>query len=115
MVLCNGGLHFHGLLLVPPTCRLKESVDEHVQNHRDLYLRSLADLPVRPVTHGCDRVVDYVFKTVLRGRVSYDECTLLLPRTPDEVSRVHSHSAPDCNTRSAERISPLVEMSGATG
>jgi hypothetical protein len=87
MVLCNGGLHFHGLLLVPPTCRLKESVDQHIQNRRDLYLRGLADLHVRRVTHGYDSVVDYVFKTVLRGRVSYDEATLLLPRAARELGR----------------------------
>lgn len=84
-VLCNRGLHFHGLLLVPPTSRLKESVEEHIRNRRDLYLRELADLHVRPVTHGYDRVVDYLFKTVLRGRVSYDEGTLLLPRATREV------------------------------
>jgi hypothetical protein len=85
MVLCNGGLHFHGLLLVPPTCRLKESVDQHIRGSRDLYLWGLADLHVRPVTHGCERVVDYVFKAVRRGRISYDEGTLLLPRINREM------------------------------
>jgi hypothetical protein len=85
MVLCNGGLHFHGLLLVPAVSRLNEPVEEHIRIRRNLYLRGLADLHVRPVTHGYDSVVDYAFKTVLRGRVSYDEGTLLLPRSVREV------------------------------
>ena len=32
------------------------------------------------------RVVDYLFKTVLRGRVSYDDGVLILPRARDELS-----------------------------
>jgi hypothetical protein len=88
MVLCNGGLHFHGLLLVPPTNRLKEPVDQHIRGRRDLYLRGLADLHVRTVTHADERVVDYVFKTVRRGRISYDEGTLLLPRIAREIVSV---------------------------
>jgi hypothetical protein len=88
MVLCNGGLHFHGVLLVPPTCRLKESVDQHIRGRRDLYLRGLADLHVRPVTLAYERVVDNVFKTVRRGRIPYDEGTLLLPRIAREIVSV---------------------------
>jgi hypothetical protein len=38
------------------------------------------------VVNGYDRVVDYVFKTILRGRVSYDEGALLLPRARGELT-----------------------------
>ena len=34
---------------------------------------------------GYQRVVDYVFKTI-KGRVSYDEEMLVLPRTRDELT-----------------------------
>jgi hypothetical protein len=40
---------------------------------------------VRPVVDGHDRVVDYVFKTVLRGRITYDDAIILLPRAQAEL------------------------------
>jgi hypothetical protein len=88
MVLCNDGLHFHAVLLVPATSRLKGSVEDHFRDQRGLYLRAsdgMSDLHVRPVTHGYERVVDYVFKTVLRGRIAYDDGMLLLPRATREL------------------------------
>jgi hypothetical protein len=42
-------------------------------------------LDVRPITETPERAVDYVFKTILRGRVSYDEGVLILPRARDEL------------------------------
>jgi hypothetical protein len=48
----------------------------------------ISKIHVRPVSDGYDRVVDYVFKTIKRGRVSYDEGVLILPRTRDEVASV---------------------------
>lgn len=88
LVLCNGGLHFHALLLVPPETRLGLPVDRHFGDHQDMYLgkrRLIRTLDVRPVTQTHERVVDYVFKTILRGRVSYDEGILILPRARDEL------------------------------
>jgi hypothetical protein len=47
------------------------------------------------VEEGHERVVDYVFKTVLRARVSYDEGLLLLPRAREEVvDRTESSGIP---------------------
>src|SRR6516165_10832387 len=86
---CNGGLHFHALLLVPPASRIQQSVDEHFQINDELYrgrLGLIRTIHVRPVADGYERVVDYVFKTVLRGRVSYDEGILLLPRSNGELT-----------------------------
>jgi len=89
LILCNGGLHFHALLLVPPYTRLDVPVEQHFRDYRDMYLgkrRLIRGLDVRPVTETHERVVDYVFKTILRGRVSYDEGILLLPRAHDELA-----------------------------
>jgi len=86
--LCNGGLHFHAVLLVPPTSRLRIPVGEHFAANEELYRgksAAVAGLHVRSVTHGYHRVVDYVFKTVLRGRISYDDGVLLLPRASREL------------------------------
>jgi hypothetical protein len=73
LVLCNGGLHFHGLLLVPPDTRLKVPVDEHFREYQDMYIgrrRLITRQDVRPVDETPEQVVDYGFKTILRRRVS---------------------------------------------
>ena len=88
LILCNGGLHFHGLLLVPPDTRLEIPVEQHFRDYEDMYRgrrRLITKLDVRPVTETYERAVDYVFKTVLRRRVSYDEGVLILPRTRNEL------------------------------
>jgi hypothetical protein len=88
LILCNAGLHFHGLLLVPPDTRLEIPVEEHFRDYQGMYLgrrRLITKLDVRPVTETFDRAVDYLFKTILRGRVSYDDGVLLLPRTRSEL------------------------------
>jgi hypothetical protein len=77
------------LLLVPPETRLGLPVDRHFRDHQDMYLgkrRLVRTLDVRPVTQTHERVVDYVFKTILRGRVPYDEGVLVLPRARDELA-----------------------------
>ena len=89
LVLCNSGLHFHGLLLVPPTSRLDGTLDEHFRSNHGLYLgkrSAIGGIHVRCVLDGYEHVVDYVFKTVLRGRTSYDEALLVLPRTSQELA-----------------------------
>jgi hypothetical protein len=96
LVLCNGGLHFHGLMLVPPVTRLEIPVEEHFRRHQDMYLgrrRLIQELDVRPVTETPERVVDYVFKTILRGRVSYDDGILLLPRARGELTSAMKRDA----------------------
>jgi len=44
-------------------------------------------IDIRPVTLNHQRVDAYVFKTVLRGRLSYDAATVVLPRVRAESSR----------------------------
>jgi hypothetical protein len=47
---------------------------------------AISKIDVRPVVDGHQRVVDYVFKTMKRGRVTYDEGVLILPRARDELT-----------------------------
>src|ERR1700733_12048772 len=87
-VLCNGGLHVHALLLIPPFNRLKGSLTDHFAEKRTLYVGSggsIVRIDVRPVVSDHCRVVDYVLKTVLNGRLSYDEAVLVLPRVRGEL------------------------------
>ena len=87
MVLCNGGLHVHALLM-PPTSRLKETLADHFRDKRNVYAgsgSSIQRIDVRRVVENHERVVDYVLKTVLNGRLSYDEAVLVLPRSRDEL------------------------------
>ena len=88
LVRCNGGLHFHALILIPDRSRLREPLQDHFQACAHLYGMhgTISKIDVRPVTDGYERVVDYVLKTIKRGRVSYDEGVLILPRTRDELT-----------------------------
>jgi hypothetical protein len=88
LIPCNGGLHFHALLLVPPVTRLAVPVEEHFREYQDMYVgkrRLITRVLIRSVDVTPERVVDYVFKTVLRRRVSYDDGILVLPRARDEL------------------------------
>lgn len=104
----NDGLHFHGLLLMPPFSRLPIPVDEHFRQQQALYVgdrrrrelmpknsseRSpLKRIDVRPVDGDVALVVDYVVKSLKRGRFSIDD-VLILPRTTEEV-RASTRCAP---------------------
>lgn len=84
----NGGMHFHALLLVPGSSRLKQSLPDHFQKYKDLYTgagRLIQAIDVRPVIETPERALDYVFKTIKRGKISYDDGVLLLPRTRGEL------------------------------
>ena len=88
LVRCNRGLHFHALILIPDRSRLREPLQDHFQTSAHLYETdgTITKIDVRPVLDGYERVVDYVFKTIKRERVSYDEGVLILPRTRDELT-----------------------------
>ena len=78
---------------IAPYTRLDVPVEQHFRDYRDMYLgkrRLIRELDVRPVTKTPERAVDYVFKTILRGRVSYDEGILILPRAHDELAPARS-------------------------
>ena len=73
---------------MPPASRLKESLADHFREKRDLYAgsgRPALRIDVRPVVEDHRRVVDYVLKTVLNGRLCYDDAVLVLPRSRCEL------------------------------
>jgi hypothetical protein len=83
----NGGLHFHGVLVVPPSSRLRTAVDRHFVDQAARYLRwPVTEIDVRQVGRTPERVVDYVLKSVRRRRFSLDD-VLILPRARSEVRR----------------------------
>jgi hypothetical protein len=93
--LCNGGMHIHALVLMPPVSRMREGLDEHFQGKSDLYATrsgAIQRMHAVRVTTEPDRVVDYVFKSVLNGRLSYDEALMVLPRVRDELGPVMCRS-----------------------
>jgi hypothetical protein len=98
LVRCNGGLHFHAMILVPDRPRLREPLHDHFHACARLYGTdgAISTIDVRPVADDYERVVDYVFKTIKRGRVSYDEGALILPMAREELtSRRLKRSAAD--------------------
>jgi hypothetical protein len=77
--------------LLPPESRLKEALAVHFQTKGNLYARPgsvVQRIDVRPVVEHPGRVVDYVLKTVLNGRLSYDEAMVVLPRARSELEDV---------------------------
>ena len=88
LVRCNDGLHFNAVLLVPPRSRLKTSLVDHFEERAQLYRgtkRAVQHIDVRPIVDGHDRTVDYVFKTILKRRIAYDDGVVLLPRARAEL------------------------------
>jgi hypothetical protein len=58
---CNGGLHFHGLLLTPPRSRLVDAVEDHFRLNERHYLGHsgiMTGIHVEPVTSNHGYVVE---------------------------------------------------------
>jgi hypothetical protein len=84
-VTINNGLHMHGLLVVPWESRLKEDVIRHVQKHDAMYRQApLREIDIRPIEKRLGFVVDYVFKSVKKGRVSWDD-VIVFPKSSWEL------------------------------
>jgi hypothetical protein len=86
----NDGLHFNGILLVPPRwrpakakkavrrrqSRLRTSVRKHLhQEERLFFNESLARAHVTRVQHGT--MADYMFKTIKKGLADWDDMLIL--------------------------------------
>jgi hypothetical protein len=83
----NGGLHFHGLLALPPieNCLLGNKLTSHLFRNQEKYI--WADRPLRVVdarSMSTPTLADYAMKQIKRGRLNYDDI-LILPKTSDEV------------------------------
>lgn len=77
----NGGLHFHGLLLIPPSSRLRTSVSEHFGKNWDRYTgsgRLIERIHVKAVLCGYSRVTDYILKSIVKGRLTAGPSELVM-------------------------------------
>jgi hypothetical protein len=85
VIALNGGAHFHALLITPERSRLRTTVEKHFQAQRRLYARPPVDsLDVRSITRTPERALEYVLKSVRRGRFTFDD-VLILPRALSEL------------------------------
>ena len=83
----NGGLHFHGILLLPEKNRLRVSLMEHVDQNLPTYLPAdgiLGRIHIQPIEDRPDHVADYAFKSIKRFKIDYDDGILVLPRAASE-------------------------------
>lgn len=96
-VLCNNGLHFNGLLMIPPVSRLREQLADHFRKHRKWYLekhpqwylgkrRAAERIDIRPMVEQTEKpLVNYMQKTIHKGWIDYDDAILVLPRSRGEL------------------------------
>lgn len=78
----HGGLHYNGIMLLPPKSRFKADIIKHFEGYKDVYERSpIERIDIREIDpENLNYVVDYAGKTMKTNRVSQDDI-LLLPDT----------------------------------
>ena len=88
--LVNGGLHFGGLLIVPPHSRLRAPADEHFRAEQSRYLRtdtSLHSVRADPVYRDFHDAVDYCFKSAKGRKFFFGDHFLVFPRARGEIAK----------------------------
>jgi hypothetical protein len=93
-VTVNNGRHVHALALDPPWSRMGMGLDEHFQQHQELYLgaaRKLRRIDVELIRHSPKYVTDYALKSLKRRRADGDD-VLILPRALNELREERSMS-----------------------
>lgn len=86
----NDGLHYQGILLMPAQSRLRTGLAFHFMKYHRLYLKDrsrLDRLHVRPIDTDPGYVVRYTLKALENGRLPYDDCVLVLPKSATELLR----------------------------
>lgn len=86
-MLPNGGLHYHGMLLVPPNSRLRTAASDHfILNERN-YLGdrwTVSHIDIEPVTTATTgRITDYMAKAYKKMLLD-DDTIVVLPRSSGE-------------------------------
>jgi hypothetical protein len=108
-VVINGGLHVHGVLLVPPVSRLPIPADEHFRQQQALYVGDRSHfraIDVRPIDRDLPRVVDYIMKSISRRRFTTHDVlddVLVLPRATAELRIAIKASSPASPARVTDR------------
>jgi len=88
-VITNDGLHYNGLLLIPPgSSRLTVPLQQHFTENQSHYLRDqiLNRIDIKPINHNIDNVTDYALKGLKTNRLPGNETLLILPKTYLEIS-----------------------------
>jgi hypothetical protein len=82
----QSGIHFAGILLLPPFNRLKAGVKHHFQDKRSAYIRRphrLSSIHVEHVDTDVEKVVEYSFKALKHRRCHFDDI-MVLPKSRSE-------------------------------
>jgi hypothetical protein len=90
-VTLNDGLHYHGILLMPARSRMRTGLAFHFMKYHRLYLRDrsrLDRLHVCPIDTDTGYVMRYALKALENGRLPYDDCVLVLPKSVTELPAV---------------------------
>jgi hypothetical protein len=84
----NDGLHHHGIILLPPTSRLRTDLASHFADDQGRYLAGsrLSSIFAEPIEDKLEKVVGYAFKGLVSGRLPYDDAFLVLPRSLSELA-----------------------------
>ena len=85
----NDGLHNHVILLMPAQLQLRTGLALHFKYHR-LYPpgQVAAGSPSRPpIDTDPGHVMRYALKALKNGRLPYDDCVLVLPKSVTELPR----------------------------
>src|SRR5689334_18139127 len=80
----NGGLHYNGVLSISPRARHNEELLDHIEEYHSYYAGDkIGRIYLKPVFEPhC--LMDYVLKTVARGRADYGR-GIFLPKSIDEM------------------------------
>jgi hypothetical protein len=107
----NDGIHFHGIMVATPECRLKEPLHLHLMRKRKLYTGGkLYRIDAEPITSDAPFVTDYGGKAVKRRRFSNDH-VLLLPRTVAELPAKTCNQGENVEVRAIKDIQSSMNVS----
>jgi hypothetical protein len=74
----NDGLHMGGIILGNGWGRIRNSLDLHFKEEKDLYeTDQIRSIHVRPITHNLEKTADYSFKALKRRTCSMDDILVL--------------------------------------
>jgi hypothetical protein len=80
----NGGMHLHFVALMPPVSRMREPLDEHIEDNQGWYAKApLCRIHAKPIDDAPDYVTKYAMKSFERGRIGSDNI-ILFPRSASE-------------------------------
>lgn len=81
----NDGKHLHFVALMPPVSRMREPLDEHIEDRQGWYTKSpLWRIHAKPIDEAADYVTRYAMKSYERGRIGSDN-VILFPRSISEL------------------------------